>query len=137
MARGARDFKAEYAKRIARNLEKGKTRQQARGHREREHIHRAEREREEFGLTRANIASIERWHNAYVNNEKRDLEELIDETRENGYAWFVNYRDVWNESRRKYLREQRTGTYIPGGPSYLELLASLEVVPDIQWAYYH
>lgn len=137
MARGARDFKAEYARRIARNLEKGKTRQQARGHRAQEHIYRAEREREELGLTRANIASIERWCNAYNNNEKRDPEDVIEEARENGYTWFVNYRDVWNQSRRKYLREQRNGTYISGGPGYLEMLASLEVVPDIQWAYYH
>jgi hypothetical protein len=44
MARKSRDYKAEYARRIAKGTAAGKTRQQARGHKPREHIIRRQRE---------------------------------------------------------------------------------------------
>ena len=47
----ARDYKAEYARRIARGLAQGKTRQQARGHVVKEHIVRRQRSIVRYGVT--------------------------------------------------------------------------------------
>ena len=56
-----RDYRAEYAKRIARATAEGKTRQQARGHKAGEHIERARKERAKEGLSAAERESIRRW----------------------------------------------------------------------------
>lgn len=135
MAR-ARDYRSEYARRIERAKAKGKTRQQARGHRPQEHIYRAEREREEYGLTGSEVRLIRAWGNRFK-NEGRDIEEVIEAARENGYAWFVTYRDTWNSARRAYVREQNAGKYASRGTGYLEYLASIPPVEDIAWMYYH
>ena len=135
MAR-VRDHKAAYAKRIARATALGKSRQEARGHRPREHIERQEREREEFGLSGSEVRSIRAWCDRF-RNEGRDTEDVIEQARENGYAWFTNYRDVWNSARRTYLAENRAGTYASRGLGYLEMLAGMAEVEDIAWVYYH
>lgn len=137
MAGGKRDYKAEYRKRIERGLAKGKTRQQSRGHVVKEHIERAKRERETFGLTAAQISRIRSWCDRYNNDEKRDPESVIDEARERGYEWFQNYRDTWNAARRQYLREMKAGTYASRGMSYLEMLTELAKAPEVSWLYYH
>jgi len=133
---GGRDYKAEYAARIARAVARGKTRQQARGHRPHEHIHRAEHEREEFGLSNSEVRSI-RAFCARFSNEGRDVEDVIEAARENGYAWFVNYRNVWTAARRTYLREVAAGTYASRGLGYLEYLTAQAEAEDIAWLYYH
>jgi len=133
---GARDFKAEYARRIARATAAGKTRQQARGHRPGEARERKAREREEFGLSGSEVRSIRAWCERFQ-NEGRSTEDVIEEARANGYAWFVNYRNVWNSARRTYLAENRAGTYASRGLGYLELLAGMAAVEDIAWVYYH
>ncbi len=135
MAR-SRDFKAEYAKRIARATALGKSRQEARGHKPREHVERQEREREEFGLSGSEVRSIRAWCDRF-RNEGRDTEDVIDHARESGYAWFTNYRDTWNSARRTYLAENRAGTYASRGLGYLEMLAGMAEVEDIAWVYYH
>lgn len=135
MAR-SRDFKAEYAKRIARATAAGKTRQQARGHRPGEASERREREREEFGLSGSEVRSIRAWCERFP-NEGRDVEDVIEQARESGYAWFTNYRNVWNSARRTYLAENRAGTYASRGLGYLEMLAGMAEVEDIAWVYYH
>lgn len=135
MAR-VRDYKAEYAKRIARATTKGKTRQQARGHRAGEARERKEREREEFGLSSSEIRAIQAWCGRY-NNESRDVDEVIERAASSGYQWFQNYRDVWNAARRTYLREQKAGTYASRGLGYLEMLTANAEAEDISWLYYH
>lgn len=125
-----------YAKRIASAMARGKTRQQARGHRPGEAAARREREREEFGLSGSEIRSIRSWVGRYP-NESREVEDIIDQARESGYEWFKNYRDVWNRARRQYLREQAAGTYASRGLGYLEMLTAEADASDISWLYYH
>lgn len=140
MAKGVRDYKAEYERRIARAIEKGKTRQQARGHRPQEHIIRREREIEAFGLSTSNMRSITTWinrRNAEIHDASLDPEDVIDQAREHGYEWFTSYRDRWNALRRNYKREQRNGTWASRGLAFLEGIAAEVAVDDISWLYYH
>jgi hypothetical protein len=135
-----RDFKAEYAKRIARAQAVGKTRQQARGHHAQEHIERAEKEREQFGITRVEITRVRTW--AYrraisVHYRDFDPEDVVNQAMSEGYEWFIRYRDTWNNARREYLRQQRNGTYASMGSGHLEFLASIPPVYDLAWMYYH
>jgi len=132
----SRDFKAEYARRIARNLEKGKTRQQARGHKPREHIERREREVEELGIARDQDRRIRDWCRRYK-NETRDEDEVVEMAISKGYNWFKTYRDTWNAARREYLRALKDGSYASKGLTYLEMLASMSEVEEISWLYYH
>jgi hypothetical protein len=132
----ARDYKAEYAKRLARGQAKGQTRQQARGHVEHEHVQRREREIEEFGLSSQQVRSIRDWCARY-DNKDRDAEDVIEQARDLGYGWFQNYRNVWNEARRNYLRQQRTGEWISGGEGFLFYLQNLADAPEPSWLYYH
>lgn len=126
-----------YRRRIERAEAQGKTRQQARGHRAQEHVHRREREKEELGLTREQMRAIHRWCDRYP-NERRDSDDVIAEAiDQGGYDWFVNYRDVWNAARRAYLRSQVEGSYASKGEGYLQMLAELGRVPELSWMYYH
>jgi len=137
-----RDFAAEYARRIAKAEAAGKTRQQARGHVEREHVVRAEREREAEGISGSERRNIGNWHNRW---ERRygnvpgwsTLEELLDWVREHDYSQFQMYRDEWNAVRRQYVREAKTGTYETRGTGFLEQLVTQWDLPEMTWAYYH
>lgn len=131
-----RNYAAEYAKRIERATAKGKTRQQARGHRPGEAAERREREREEHGISSSEVRSVRAWCERFK-NEGRDTEDVIEKARESGYGWFVNYRTVWNSARRTYLAENKAGTYASRGLGYLEMLAGMAEVEDIAWLYYH
>lgn len=132
-----RDYAKEYARRIAAAEAKGKTRQQARGHKEQEHVHRREREREELGgLSAYEISAIRDWAGRYGNKD-RDVDEVVEHARENGYDAFKRYRDTWNAARRTYLRESKAGTYSSRGLQYLEMLTGNAGVDEMAWLYYH
>ena len=142
-----RDFKAEYARRIANATAKGKTRQQARGHVAREHVRRKEREIEREGITSQQRAVIrrfvERWNDGNYWEEGRApwagkgwrLEEEYVEAfvLQEGYEFFVKYKDIWTSERRRYLKDGETGE----GLSRLVLLRDKAGVPDERWMYYH
>lgn len=135
MAR-TRDYRAEYARRLAKGAAAGRSRQAARGHVEREHVRRAEHEREVYGITRAEEHSIRAWCDRF-SNEKRDPDDVVEMAQEKGYAWFQNYRDIWNKARAEYKRASRSGRYRPGFTDYLDMLAEEADVPDVEWMYYH
>lgn len=117
-------------------MARGKTRQQARGHKVREHIIRREREIEEMGISSSQVKSIRDWARRHK-NEDRDVEEVIDHTRAEGWDWFVNYRSTWNAARSQYLKELRNGTYASRGMGYLHMLTELAKAPEVSWLYYH
>jgi hypothetical protein len=135
MAR-VRDYKAEYDRRIARAIAQGKTRQAARGHKPQEHILRREREIEEFRLTSAQIKSIRQWGRRY-NNIERDIDDVIDFARTNGYKAFTQYRETWNAARRLYKKQMKNGTYMSKGIPYLQMLTEQAGVEEMPWLYYH
>ena len=139
-----RDYKAEYARRIANALKKGKTRQADRGHKPKEHIERREREkRENEGLTLDNIRSIRRWYERFNPRgvkESPSVDEVIEFAQQNGYNHFAEYRKTWDAARRVYLREQSTGKYSSRGEGYLQMFADMAGIMshgDIEWLYYH
>lgn len=136
-----RDYAAEYAKRIARGLAKGRTRQQSRGHVEKEHVVRAEREREEQGISGQELNSVRNWYSKSFNprghDEKPDIDDVIEFARSNGYEAFKQYRDTWNAARRTYIRELKDGTYASRGEPYLNMLNDTAGTPDVPWLYYH
>lgn len=135
-ARLGRELAPEYKRRVKRAIEKGKTLQQARGHRPGEARERRERETAEHGLSSAQMRSIENWANRYK-NEDRDVEEIIDFAKSEGYAWFVQYRETWNAARKQYLKELASGKYASRGLGYLQMLADEASAPQISWLYYH
>lgn len=140
--RKPRDFKAEYARRIKNAIAKGKTRQQARGHKPQEHIIRREREKAETGgLTRDQVKTIRRWHSDAFNpklyREVPTEDELVAWAQENGYERFKQYRKVWDAARRTYVKELADGSWESRGMGYLYQLTNNAKVDDYQWLYYH
>ena len=137
-----RDYKAEYARRIKNAEAKGKTRQQARGHKKNEHILRREREKAETGgLSRDQIKIILNWHRAAFNPKQyREVpteDELIEWTLKKGYPRFKQYRKIWDAARRQYKKEIADGTWESRGLKYLHHLTGMAKAPDEQWLYYH
>lgn len=58
MAKRKRNFKAEYARRIAKAKASGKTRQQGRGHKAKEHVERAKRTKAKYGISPAQLTRL-------------------------------------------------------------------------------
>jgi hypothetical protein len=145
MARKPRDFKAEYARRIARGEAKGKTRQLARGHVVKEHIVRREHERQRnLGLTNEQLKSIVLWYEGKFDPLQYKgfpgVERVVDFSREVGFERFRGYRKTWDRARRLYVKEQASGDYESRGEQYLhELhdLAALRPTEEMSWLYYH
>lgn len=141
MAGGRKPLSPAYARRLERAMARGKTRQEARGHKPREHVERKEREREEYGLTRYENDTIRRWYERSFNPGDRagkpDEETVIEEARDRGYDWFVQYRHAWEQIRRDYKRTKRRGTYVENSLNILEMAADELDVPDVSWLYYH
>ena len=125
-----------YRKRLERALAKGKTRQEARGHRAGEARVRKQREREAYGISGADLKAIEAWEARY-RNEGRSLDDLVEFAISNGYDAFVKYRETWNAARRLYLKELKNETYSSRGLQYLEMLTAQAGVTEISWLYYH
>lgn len=140
MARKPRDFKAEYARRIARALEKGKTRQEARGHRKGEHIERREREKEELGITRDQMRRVFQWgeqRSFDIVDSTLSGQDYVEAAQRQGYEWFLAYRKNWEAIRRQYKAEQRRGRWESRGIGWLTNLSETLDLPDVSWLYYH
>ena len=140
-----RDYKAEYARRIARADAKGKTRQQARGHKVREHVIRREREIAKRGITRDQERIVINWYNKHYNPQGHDevasLEDLLAWLPQHGYDAFKLFRATWDPIRRQYLQEIKAGTWQTRGWPYLQIAWDNSGVfatgEPISWLYYH
>jgi hypothetical protein len=135
-----RDFRAEYAKRIAKALAAGKTKQAGRGHKAHEHIERREREVAEAGITGSQLRSIREFlkrFNPIGFKEIPDEETLVEFVQKSGYPAFQQYRKIWDAARRQYVKEKKAGTYESRGLQYLHHLTGMAEAPDEKWLYYH
>jgi hypothetical protein len=137
-----------YSKRVARAEAKGKSRQQARGHKPKEHIERRAKEVERYGITTDQIRRIRAWYHVFNDREYKGVpseSETIEYAQDNGYKAWTVWRDTWNDVRAKYLAAMKRGELIDGnltaeGYSYLVSLttqAGVRPSGDEQWLYYH
>lgn len=141
----ARGFSESYAARLIRGVKKGKTRQEARGHRPGEARQRAEYQRQENeGLSNAEDASVRNWYEKRFNplgfKEIPTDEDVIEFARARGIAAFREYQRMWNAARATYVKELKAGTWTSRGIGYLEYLteqARVRPEGDREWLYYH
>lgn len=164
MAARIRDYKAEYAKRKARRiirerelkrgkplnptyrkrlergLLKGKSVQEARGHKRQEHIERKKRAGQGPGIADARERFIFQWF-AMRDYEIADWTgDPVEQTRiavARGWDWFKSYSKTWEAARATYLRELAEGRWASRGMGYLDYLLAQTGVPEYSWLYYH
>lgn len=135
--------KESYARRVAKGIAAGKTRQQARGHKKAEHVERAKREAEEQGVTSAQLKSIRSFLERFNPHSYKDVpteEDLVELVQDRDYATFQTYRKIWDAARRAYVRERDDGTYESRGFGYLVSLTTMATVRpqgEEPWLYYH
>lgn len=138
-----KDRKGGYAKRVAKGIAGGKTKQQARGHKVKEHIERAEKEKAKQGVTGSQIRSIRSFLKRFNPHGFKGVpteEDLISLVQSQEYKTFQQYRKVWDAARKKYLCEKKAGTYIEQDWGYLVDLTTYATVRpkgEEQWLYYH
>jgi hypothetical protein len=111
--RPGRDYAAEYARRKASGIARGKSLQQARGHKQAEHIVRAEHERaKRGGLTKAEEQRIANFAASQARAGKRRVgveRSFLRIAREQGYDAFREVRDrlkAINKDKRETERRE-------------------------------
>lgn len=142
-AKRGKPLSANYRRRIEKALQQGKTLQQARGHKAREHItrreHKLERE-ENAGLTNDQVREIFAWgerRSFLIKDSDMDGMDYVHAAQRSGWKWFTNYRKVWNAAYAKYLHDAKSGVWISKGMGYLEMLTAKAEAPSVSWLYYH
>ena len=129
-----------YRRRIERAEARGKSHQEARGHRPGEARRRAERERREEGLRGGERAAVRRWATRRYAGDVVviDPDDAVEWAASVGYDTFKEMREQLRELNRQYRRELVNGTYVKGGHAqYWQGLNSMFEPPDISWLYYH
>lgn len=126
-----------YAKRLVRGLRLGKTRQQSRGHRPREHVTRAQNAQAEGRLTSAQKQRIARFAKTQSKRENSDYtnmrEAMLSFAEQDG---FEKISEIMTEQRnlaRSYKRSDHQAIFT-GMSNFEERFPD---VPDISWMYYH
>lgn len=135
----ARDYKAEYERRISRATAAGKTRQAARGHKVREHVERRQKEIVRYGLTIDQLKKVNAWGERRAAAQPTisffmDNEDLVNWTKRNGFDQFSAFKRTWERERRKYKRAPR-----PKGEASLDDLYDGIELDELapEWTYYH
>ena len=135
----ARDYKAEYERRLARGREQGKTRQQARGHTVAEHIERKEKEREKYGgLTIDQTKAVYKWgeqrEGMQRSNASLNPDELVMWAQAQGFEAYREFRRAWERQRREYKNNPRP----KGDRSLADAFGDVDTEDlGIEWLYYH
>lgn len=141
----ARGLSSSYTARVIRGIRKGKSVQEARGHKPGEARQRAEYQREQNeGLSNAEDLSVRNWYEKRFNplgfKEIPTDEDVIEFARERGIEAFRVYQKMWNAASATYVKEIKAGTWASRGIGYLEYLteqARVRPEGDKEWLYYH
>jgi len=129
------DLSAAYRRRIERAEAKGLSRQQARGHKAKEHVFRNAREIEKTGFTNSQSRTIYKWYGRQDKHTQSlfDADEIKEHFAEN-YEGFKHFREKRRQLETLKLREG----YKKSGLAGREWLASLAVSIDVptKWMWY-
>lgn len=132
--------KEKYDRRVERALAKGKTRQQARGHKPKEHVERREREIEEGKITWSQNKAIDKFYARFNPKGDKDsptLDRLKEWAGEVGYNQFIKYRATWDGIRKQYLEAQGKGTWVEMDWEVFETMFPDLEIDDADWLFYH
>lgn len=105
----------QYARRVARAMAKGKTKQAARGHKPKEHIERIAKERKRHGgLSQSDLKQVRSFLREFrkgAGNEKKGgptEAALVEYIQDNGIKAFHWYRAKWRGLRAEYKAAQKS-----------------------------
>ena len=146
--RTGKPLTAAYAARIARGRAKGKTDQQARGHKEHEHVERRQKERirsEMLGtLTSQDKQFAKRWgreiHKQLDMSPEAAADAALKRMSRLGAPQFRAYVARIKAERQQYRRQEKRGSWISKGEGYLKSLAEDfgdDEPQEIMWYFYH
>lgn len=130
-----------YRRRIERAEAAGKSRQSARGHKQREHVQRKAREISLGYLTSSQRQSVRKFAAEQAKRSGDDVKTtqaaMLEWATLQGFARFQQFRDAVREMSGQYRRSIKRGTYESHGLGLLEMLAREYQVDNEKWFYYH
>lgn len=147
--RTGKPLSAAYAARVARAEAQGKTRQQARGHIEKEHIRRRQRERAKADMLGGLTSSDREFARRYGASIKLQLkmgtreagEAAVRKMQRMGADPFRAYARRMRAERASYERQRKAGSYASKGAGYMEAIMDEygdgDEPEEMMWYFYH